>query len=108
MNQTKITKYEYPVTPKNVVNFGIDYDGCNYVIVCGQSINGYFCAIPNWNLSTFLSDPSEVSYNSYKIWSATQHLVHPWPEEVCDVIAKSIWLYTSNQHTEFGGLRDEQ
>ncbi len=45
----------------------VDWNGYNFLIIYGHHINGWFIAIPNWNVCVEASDPADVLYNSNKL-----------------------------------------
>lgn len=45
----------------------IDYNGFNYLIIIGEHINGWFIAIPNWNVCTEAGNPIDSYYNCEKL-----------------------------------------
>lgn len=66
---TKPTVFKINGTFKtdNVQEFSVDHDGCNYLIIYGQHINGWFIAIPNWQKCTEAGEPADVFYNTEKL-----------------------------------------
>lgn len=48
----------------------IDYNGFNYLVIIGQHINGWFIAIPNWNVCTEAGNPIDSHYNREKLANA--------------------------------------
>lgn len=50
--------------------FSIDYNGFNYLIIIGEHINGWFIAIPNWNVCTEAGHPTDSFYNREKLANA--------------------------------------
>lgn len=58
-------KNAYEIT-KNY-EFFIDWNGFNFLIIYGKHKNGWFIAIPNWNVCTEEGEPSDVAYNDTKI-----------------------------------------
>lgn len=45
----------------------IDTCGSNYLVIYGEHINGYFCCIPNWNVSCEMAEPTDVFYNRERL-----------------------------------------
>lgn len=41
--------------------------GCNYLVIYGKHVNGYFCCIPNWNIACEMAEPSDVFYNRERL-----------------------------------------
>lgn len=64
MNYKILNKYE--VT--DVKEFSIDIGDFNYLVIYGWHINGYFCAVPNWNWCCEMSNPEEVEYNKRNLF----------------------------------------
>lgn len=64
MNYKILNKYD--VT--DVKEFSIDIGDFNYLVIYGWHINGYFCAVPNWNWCCEMSNPEEVEYNKRNIF----------------------------------------
>lgn len=48
----------------------IDYNGFNYLVIIGEHINGWFIAIPNWNVCTEAGNPIDSYYNCEKLANA--------------------------------------
>lgn len=48
----------------------IDYNGFNYLVIIGEHINGWFIAIPNWNVCTEAGCPIDSFYNREKLSNA--------------------------------------
>ena len=46
---------------------GVDAGGNHYLVIYGKHINGYFCCIPNWNVSCEMAEPYDVFYNREKL-----------------------------------------
>lgn len=47
--------------------FSIDCNGFNYLVIIGKHINGWFIAIPNWNVCTESGNPIDSFYNREKL-----------------------------------------
>lgn len=47
--------------------FSLDYNNFNFLVIYGEHINGWFIAIPNWNICTEAGEPTDVGYNTTKI-----------------------------------------
>lgn len=45
----------------------VDWNGYNYLIIYVSHINGWFAAIPNWEVCTEISEPDDVFYNTEKL-----------------------------------------
>lgn len=48
----------------------VDWNGYNFLVIYGKHINGWFIAIPNWNVCVESSDPEDDFYNSEKLAQA--------------------------------------
>lgn len=65
----------YEVTQTH--EFSVDWNGFNFLIIYGHHINGWFIAIPNWNVCTEAGEPSDVAYNATKIAQTHIHDIAP-------------------------------
>ncbi len=54
----------------NTHEISIDWNGYNFLIIYGRHINGWFIAIPNWEVCIESSDPADAFYNSEKLAKA--------------------------------------
>lgn len=45
----------------------VDWNGYNFLIIYGRHINGWFIAIPNWQVCTEAGHPSDDFYNTEKL-----------------------------------------
>lgn len=45
----------------------IDWNGWNFLVICGKHINGWFIAIPNWRICVEASEPEDTFYNTEKL-----------------------------------------
>ena len=61
----------------NVSEFSVDWNGFNFLIIYGHHINGWFIAIPNWNVCTEAGEPTSVDYNATKIAQTHIHDIAP-------------------------------
>lgn len=77
-------KSTYSVTQAN--EFSVDWNGFNFLIIYGHHINGWFIAIPNWNVCTEAGEPSDVAYNATKI--AQTHIHDEAPMYLAQAIAE--------------------
>ncbi len=68
-------KSTYSVTQAN--EFSVDWNGFNFLIIYGHHINGWFIAIPNWNVCTEAGEPSDAAYNATKIAQTHIHDTAP-------------------------------
>lgn len=49
----------------------VDYNGFNYLVIIGKHINGWYIAIPNWNVCTEAGNPAiDNYYNREKLVNA--------------------------------------
>lgn len=67
--------------------FSLDYNDFNFIVIYGEHINGWFIAIPNWNICTEAGEPTDVGYNATKI--AQTH--------ICNIASKYI-AQAINEH----------
>lgn len=65
----KLTVFKINGTFKtdNVQEFSVDHNGFNYLVIYGHHINGWFIAIPNWQICTEAGPPDSVPYNTEKL-----------------------------------------
>lgn len=68
----------------------VEYFGYSYLIIYGEHINGYFCAIPNHGICCEMASPSDTFYNSERLIQADL------PEHIADNLAKAIKELASN------------
>ncbi len=54
----------------NTHEISVDWNGYNFLIIYGHHINGWFIAIPNWEVCIEASDPTDTFYNSEKLAKA--------------------------------------
>lgn len=47
--------------------FSVDWNGFNFLIIYGKHKNGWFAAIPNWNVCTEMGNPKDEYYNTTKL-----------------------------------------
>lgn len=45
----------------------VDWNGYNFLIIYGHHINGWFIAIPNWQVCTEAGHPIDNFYNTEKL-----------------------------------------
>ena len=50
-----------------VHEISVDWNGYNFLIIYGQHVNGWFIAIPNWNICVEATEPSNYWYNVDKL-----------------------------------------
>lgn len=62
---------------KNIREFSVDWNGFNFLIIYGHHINGWFIAVPNWNVCTEAGEPSDVAYNATKLALTNIHSEAP-------------------------------
>ena len=66
----------------------IDYNGYNFLVIYGRHINGWFIAIPNWEICTEASAPDNVTYNTEKLKKVLP--VKKFSPKVAEQIANAI------------------
>lgn len=59
---------EYRVS--SVHEISVDWNGFNFLVIYGQHVNGWFIAIPNWNVCVEATEPSDCFYNARKLSDA--------------------------------------
>lgn len=52
------------------IEMRISIDGISYLVIYGEHINGYYCALPQDGIACELSDPYDFSYNVDKMMGA--------------------------------------
>lgn len=65
-------KKTYAVTA--VKELSIDWNGYNFLVIIGKHINGWYIAIPNWNICIEASEPTDSFYNSEKLSKALNNV----------------------------------
>uniref|UniRef100_A0AAU8B5D3 Phage protein n=1 Tax=Dulem virus 39 TaxID=3145757 RepID=A0AAU8B5D3_9CAUD len=69
----KIPEYKirstYEVSETHEIS--VDWNGDNFLVIYGKHINGWFIAIPNWQVCTEAGEPGDVLYNIEKLSAAT-------------------------------------
>lgn len=68
-------KNTYKVTETHELS--IDWDGWNFLVIYGKHKNGWFIAIPNWNVCTEAGEPTDEYYNTTKLAQAHFHDTAP-------------------------------
>lgn len=53
--------------------FSVDWNGFNFLIIYGHHINGWFIAIPNWNVCVESAEPENDSQNTTVLARARFH-----------------------------------
>lgn len=61
-------KRTYEATAKEELS--IDWNGHNFLVIIGEHINGWYIAIPNWNVCTEAGFPTNNFYNGEKLANA--------------------------------------
>lgn len=74
------TSYEVSETHE----ISVDCNGFNFLVIYGKHINGWFIAIPNWNICTEASHPDNIHYNAEKLSSVLKE------KHIPDLLAKVI------------------
>lgn len=65
----------------------IDWNGYNFLIIYGKHINGWFIAIPNWQVCTEAGHPTDDYYNTERLSRVIEI------ENAPSIIAKAIRQY---------------
>lgn len=55
--------YEVSMTKE----LSLDWNGHNFLVIFGEHINGWFIAIPNWQICTEAGHPTDTFYNTEKL-----------------------------------------
>ena len=67
---------EYKIKEKHSVDLvreiSVDWNGWNFLIIYGKHINGWFIAIPNWEICVEAGKPTNVDYNTEKLYGKTE------------------------------------
>lgn len=65
----------------------IDIGDWSYLIIFGKHINGYFCAIPNHNISCEMTEPERVIDNFHYLLKAgvDEHIAKSIATAICDI-----------------------
>lgn len=81
-------KYKIQATYKvtETHEFSVDCGGFNFLIIYGKHINGWFIAIPNWNVCVEACEPTDYFYNAEKLAGSGQIDIPEAP----DALAKAI------------------
>lgn len=58
-------KHTYEVS--NTQEISVDWNGCNFLIIYGKHINGWFIAIPNWGICVEAGSPESENYNEERL-----------------------------------------
>ena len=85
-------KRTYEATAKEELS--IDCNGHNFLVIIGEHINGWYIAIPNWNVCTEAGYPTDNFYNGEKLASALND------ENMGISIADAIKEYWNNRFEE--------
>lgn len=85
-------KRTYIATAKEELS--IDWNGHNFLVIIGKHINGWYIAIPNWNVCTEAGNPIDGFYNREKLASALNDA------NAGVAIADAITEYWKNKHCE--------
>lgn len=68
-------KKTYEITETH--EFSVDWNGFSFLIIYGHHINGWFIAIPNWNVCTEAGQPEDDAYNATKLAQTHIHDTAP-------------------------------
>ena len=85
-------KRTYEATAKEELS--IDWNGHNFLVIIGEHINGWYIAIPNWNVCTEAGYPTNNFYNGEKLANALND------ENMGISIADAIKEYWNNRFEE--------
>lgn len=66
------TKRRYEVSQTHEIS--VDWNGYNFLVIFGNHINGWFIAIPNWNVCIESAHPADVFYNREKLAKALNNI----------------------------------
>ena len=58
-------KHTYEVSQTSEIS--VDWNGYNFLVIYGKHVNGWFIAIPNWEISVESAFPGDLFYNTEKI-----------------------------------------
>ncbi len=56
---------DFPV--KALFEISISVKGSSYLVIYGKHVNGYFCAIPNWEISCEMAEPGDTFFNASRL-----------------------------------------
>ncbi len=54
----------------------VDWNAWNFLIIYGKHVNGWFVAIPNWNVSAEIGNPGNLDYNIGNLSDAFARMEH--------------------------------
>lgn len=77
-----------------VEELSIDWNGHNFLVIIGKHINGWYIAIPNWNICTEAGNPIDSFYNREKLANALKNV------NMGVAIADAITEYWKEKHCE--------
>lgn len=72
---------------KNMHEFSFEAYGWTFLVIYGQHKNGWFCAVPNWNISCELGHPADHYYNTDKLDKALNDL--PKAQTIAEAIREN-------------------
>lgn len=81
--ERKIREHEI----SDIYEISVDWNGWNFLVIYGKHKNGWFIAIPNWNVCTEAGEPKDENYNAAKI-SQTNMLLDAAPMYLAQAIAE--------------------
>lgn len=88
-------KRSYDITETHGAS--IDWNGNNYLVIYGRHVNGWYIAIPNWQISMEAAAPTDTFYNM-------ERLAQKLGKRAAQVIAQAL-----NEHWEYvQWLKDEE
>ena len=62
-------KFRKEHSVSSIHEISVDWNGWNFLIIYGKHINGWFIAIPNWELCVEASEPTNVDFNTARLYS---------------------------------------
>lgn len=65
----------------------VDHNGNNYLVIFGRHINGWFIAIPNWQICVEAAHPTDTFYNAERLYGVFKR------EGAASAIAEAIQYY---------------
>lgn len=85
--------------------FSMNWNGYNFLVIYGHHANGWFIAIPNWQICTEAGHPDDVFYNTEKLSGVIEI------ENAADIISEAIkkhWDGIEIYFLQTLGLNDEK
>lgn len=72
----------------------VNYNGCNYLVIFGRHVNGWYIAIPNWGKCVEAANPEDIFYN-------TERLSEVFESETAEALARTIaarWIVSREEN----------